>query len=709
MKKIWKAMLCSCSVLLMFLLGGCVEQVVIRDRLTMSNYFSDTHLQGHVLYWSLKNVYGIDAWKNTVYHFLNDYTLYDYYNTFSGGTKADVADLDENNNWYINLGRYYYFSTPYLYWLEINVKKSKIENYIQNIAVLDLSNTTEAEIASLEGVNTSCKNLESLTLNASGNVTYLDLSGLTKLNTINFNGTEDKITYLDISDTNVKDLDWSKFTNLKTLKINGTSIENLDVSKCLSLETLDMGNTNIANIDLSNNVNLSSLNITGNSVLITLDVSNTQLSELDIESATQLQTLNIKNTNISNLDVSGKDELVSLEAANTNITSLDVSNHSELKYLSLYDSMQLETLNVEGCTQLEELLVAGTALTTLDVSSCEELNILGIRNTTELIELDIDGLTKLTEIRAYNTGLTQLDVSANPELEKLEIYDNANLTTLDVSNTKLTDLDVSNTPNLKTLNVDGCVNLETLIAPSTNLTNLNFTDLVNLRTIDVSDTDINEIDVSTAMYLEVVDVSSTPLAYMKLPDNFDGTLIQLDKKMIYLDQVEVGYDKETQQYWVDLTALFPGLDSGRVTDADIISSTSKFSEETSIESNETVYDESTGKVYGVIEDSVLTYTYNADESGTYTIETCIQIKNGIITTQEDETSEEFNLGEIDTEVVLEEIIIDEKEITAQEDDTRVEDNLDEIGTKVVLEEPMVDKETIEKEIEEVMVIAEALL
>ena len=100
------------------------------------------------------------------------------------------------------------------------VTSIEIENYIVNITNLDLSRDSEAEISSLEGVNTYCKNLKSLTLNSSGNITSLDLSGLTNLSIINFNGAEDKITYLDISNTNITNLDLSRFPNLKTLRIS---------------------------------------------------------------------------------------------------------------------------------------------------------------------------------------------------------------------------------------------------------------------------------------------------------------------------------------------------------------------------------------------------------------------------------------------------------------------------------------------------------
>lgn len=162
-------------------------------------------------------------------------------------------------------------------------------------------------------------------------LTSLDLSKNTKL------------TWLDCSDNQIKNLDVSGMPELEQLFCSRNQIQSLDVSNNTKLTWLDCGGNKLA-----------SLNVSDNTALENLYCYENQLKELDISSLTKLKNLICHINQIQNLDVSKNAELEQLSCAENQLTSLDVSNNSKLKILQC-DRNTYHIGEVEDSLPIEKL------------------------------------------------------------------------------------------------------------------------------------------------------------------------------------------------------------------------------------------------------------------------------------------------------------------------------------------------------------------
>lgn len=72
------------------------------------------------------------------------------------------------------------------------------------------------------------------------------------------------LTYLDVTDNQLTELDVSKNTALKTLEVYNNKLTNLDVSKNTALTYLYVYNNQLMNLDMNNNTALTNLNVRNN-------------------------------------------------------------------------------------------------------------------------------------------------------------------------------------------------------------------------------------------------------------------------------------------------------------------------------------------------------------------------------------------------------------------------------------------------------------
>ena len=248
----------------------------------------------------------------------------------------------------------------------------------------------------------------------------------------------------------IKDLTGIRyFTALKTLNCGSNNITALDVSGCTALETLlcEQSKNGITKLDVSGCTSLktlqcthsflSSLDASGCASLETLQCADNRLTSLDVSGCTSLSTLYCYSNQLTSLDVSDCAALRNLQCYNNQLTALDVSGCANLEELDCSSNTSLTSLDASGCTALETLYCANSRLTSLNVSGCTALDTLNC-NDNSLTSLDVSGNTALHKLGCVGNQLTSLDVSQNTKLSTLSCSDNQ-LTSLDVTKNEKMD------------------------------------------------------------------------------------------------------------------------------------------------------------------------------------------------------------------------------------------------------------------------------
>ena len=174
-----------------------------------------------------------------------------------------------------------------------------------------------------------------------------------------------KLTYLNLSYTEITSIDVSKNTELTYLRLDGTGITSIDVSNNIELTQLDLGEARAG---------ITSLDVSNNTKLTYLDLYNTGITSIDVSNNIELTELSLSETGITSIDVSKNTELTKLYLSYTGITSIDVSKNTELTHLHLYDT-GIKSIDVSKNTKLIDVLFKNcSALTAVDLSTCTKLD-----------------------------------------------------------------------------------------------------------------------------------------------------------------------------------------------------------------------------------------------------------------------------------------------------------------------------------------------
>lgn len=142
-------------------------------------------------------------------------------------------------------------------------------------------------------------------------------------------------------------------SNLSILLINENNIKTIDVSKNSKLKSLDCYSNLIETIDLSQNINLEWLRIDFNNLTI-LDISNNEkleyiscvrnkLTELNLDKNANLKSLTCNQNRITRLDLFNNTKLAFLACQNLLGESLDISNNLLISTL-ICDVSNIKTL-----------------------------------------------------------------------------------------------------------------------------------------------------------------------------------------------------------------------------------------------------------------------------------------------------------------------------------------------------------------------------
>ncbi|KAL7599329.1 hypothetical protein Lser_V15G22300 [Lactuca serriola] len=272
-----------------------------------------------------------------------------------------------------------------------------------------------------------------------------------------------KLKFLDLSYSKLRNLDLGLTPNIETLNLRGCRelVKLHMLARCSKLINIDLSSSMLRTIDLGPAPNLEILNLNRCEELVELHMLPGCLKLITVDlSWSMLRTLDLRSTpNLELLDLKGCSELIKLHMPDKspNLRSLELS-YSKLRTLDIGLTPKLEYLEITYCYDLEELHMA---------DECQKLTSLSITRS-KLRNLDL-GLTP---------SLKTLDLKHCYDLEELHMTSECRkLTFLNISHSKLRSLDLKLTPNLETLDLKECSNLVELQMDDECLKNLVYLDL----------------------------------------------------------------------------------------------------------------------------------------------------------------------------------------------------------------------------------------
>lgn len=113
----------------------------------------------------------------------------------------------------------------------------------------------------------------------------------------------DKVTELKVSGNNLKDIDLTKYPNLRYLAVNSNQLSSIDLSPCANLQVAYIANNQISSVTINNPLlwnldagtnRLTSLSLQGAPAMYQLWVNGNRLSTLDVTPCTDLHVLNVQ-------------------------------------------------------------------------------------------------------------------------------------------------------------------------------------------------------------------------------------------------------------------------------------------------------------------------------------------------------------------------------------------------------------------------------
>ncbi len=403
-------------------------------------------------------------------------------------------------------------------------------------------------------------NLERFTAHSNGNLSSVNLTGLTNLDYIRINNTS--LTSLDVSTNTALEVLWaftiptltdvidlSNNTLLRQVLVHnsGTTGE-LDLSNLTNLTYLDCRNNDFSTVNVKNgnNANVTFFNATNNPNLSCIQVddrvySTNQWSDIDAQSffTTDCRQTNIPDANFENYlethDAAGNTVLVGDPTsmgngiANDNsvatihienVTNLNVPNEGIVSLVGIEDFValtnlncsrnQIQNLDVTANTALFDLNCFDNQLTSLDVTQNVLLNTLAV-NDNQLTSLDLTNNTAIAYLYLEDNQISTIDLSQNTQLSYFVI-----------GNNQLTSLDFSQNTLITTI---GC--------QDNMLTNINLSQNTLLTDLDCSNNQLASLDITTNTALQSLNTANNQLTLLDLTQNtnleyFTGNNNQLE-------------------------------------------------------------------------------------------------------------------------------------------------------------------------------------
>lgn len=343
-----------------------------------------------------------------------------------------------------------------------------------------------------------CEQLKSLDV-SNTTLTSLVINSNPALQTLNVDGTS--FTNLRISGTQITSLTLSNFSKATNVTVNDSPLQTLTISNC------KVGNMSLNDISqlesvVSTDSTISLINVANCSSLKVLSVPDSGAS-VSFRNDTLLETVNLSGTALStSLEILGTEY--------TSIKSLDISNTS-LNQLYITGCTTLTTLNVEGCESLTSVDASNTGISALDLTGCTSINTLNL-NSTQIADMADVVVPSNANIYSLNIGSeTSNDINLAFNADDITWFNS--LTSLNLINAKLSNTDWTNiksvlsTDNLSFLYMSGNNSVN---AGSTGdyLTKLDLSGFMNIRELQIAElTDVTEINISNTAGFSNIDLS----------------------------------------------------------------------------------------------------------------------------------------------------------------------------------------------------------
>lgn len=234
-----------------------------------------------------------------------------------------------------------------------------------------------------------------------------------------------------------------------------------------------------------------------------------------IESFLNVSDLNCSTNLLTELNITPliNNNLFNLDCSHNNLTTFDFNSlGSNIGYLNCSGN-NLSTLNISNLVNLIDLSCDANQLTTLDISPFHLAQLSCSNN--QISTLNFTYPQELTSLNVSNNLLTSLDLTSfSANLSSLICYNN-NISSLDFSN--INPWTIWCGPVSNPIQIQNCTNLQNLRLSDTQQGAINFTNLINLTQVTFLNTNIEEIDLSNATYLNNFTVyNAEDLTYINL-------------------------------------------------------------------------------------------------------------------------------------------------------------------------------------------------
>ncbi|MCJ8314989.1 MAG: hypothetical protein HRU38_23025 [Saccharospirillaceae bacterium] len=269
-------------------------------------------------------------------------------------------------------------------------------------------------LVSLESINLSeCNNLEEFNAPYQSFVDEIEFGEISKIKTIKYTHSNTKLDIsnfvfleelvttaditvsnellnlkiLDLSYSNVIDVDFGLFENLETLSISKSEVSDVDVSKMDNLKSLTIHKSNLENINLTNNLKLEILDVSENSLQI-LDLSqniilkdifanDNNISEINFLNSAQYNVVDLINNELSYIDLSGMSVDTYLDLSRNLFKKVDLRGSVKIGELSLSSNV-LNELLIPTEIIIESIYIKFTSLTSIDFTMVKKLKFINL-------------------------------------------------------------------------------------------------------------------------------------------------------------------------------------------------------------------------------------------------------------------------------------------------------------------------------------------
>lgn len=335
------------------------------------------------------------------------------------------------------------------------------------------------------------------------NVSGLGISSIERLSLF------PNLAYLDCSDNNITELDFSGCLRLSGLNCSNNQLEVLDVAALKILQSCVASDNQISDVRFCRNTGLMVFNVANNPLeyidtswapnIEVLTVSGTNLTGLMLEYLPNLTTLVANNCeSLDYLEFTSNPNLYYVDFSGSAVENIYFGEtiHSNLSYLYTHDT-NLELVELTGCQHLIDLYESvepttdGSALIYYDRDNDAKFT---VDSSTEVVFCPDPTTVKINEKYFPDANLRSW-VSSHVDTNNNGIIDEC----LDITEMDLSNLGISNLGGLQFFE-----NLVTLNLSGNNLDEIYFGAYDNLVSLDLSNNNASYIDVYLCPYLQYV-------------------------------------------------------------------------------------------------------------------------------------------------------------------------------------------------------------